>query len=269
MHTKLFIPGPVEVSEDVLARMATPMIGHRSKAATELQKSISEKIQKVFYTDNTIVLSTSSGSGLMESAIRSCTSKKAAVFSIGSFGERWYKMAVTNGRDADIFRVPNGQATSAAEVDAALATGKYDVVTITHNETSTGVMNPIAEIAAVIKKYPDVVFLVDTVSSMGGTYIPVDELGIDVCITSSQKALGLPPGMSIASVSEKAYQRAQTVENRGLYFDLVSLVKKARDKYQYPSTPSISHMFALDYALDRILAEGLENRYARHIQMAE
>ena len=269
MHTKLFIPGPVEVSEDVLARMATPMIGHRSKAATELQKSISEKIQKVFYTDNTIVLSTSSGSGLMESAIRSCTSKKAAVFSIGSFGERWYKMAVTNGRDADIFRVPNGQATYAAEVDAALATGKYDVVTITHNETSTGVMNPIAEIAAVIKKYPDVVFLVDTVSSMGGTYIPVDELGIDVCITSSQKALGLPPGMSIASVSEKAYQRAQTVENRGLYFDLVSLVKKARDKYQYPSTPSISHMFALDYALDRILDEGLENRYARHIQMAE
>ena len=130
-------------------------------------------------------------------------------------------------------------------------------------------MNPIAEIAAVIKKYPDVVFLVDTVSSMGGTYIPVDELGIDVCITSSQKALGLPPGMSIASVSEKAYQRAQTVENRGLYFDLVSLVKKARDKYQYPSTPSISHMFALDYALDRILDEGLENRYARHIQMAE
>ena len=114
MHTKLFIPGPVEVTPEVLSKMATPMIGHRSKAATELQKSISEKIQKVFYTDNTVVLSTSSGSGLMESAIRSCTGKKAAVFSVGSFGERWYKMAVSNGREAVIFRVEYGQATPAA-----------------------------------------------------------------------------------------------------------------------------------------------------------
>ncbi len=269
MHTKLFIPGPVEVLPEVLEKMATPMIGHRSKACAELQKNISEKVQKVFYTKNVIVLSTSSGSGLMESAIRCCTGKRAAVFSIGSFGDRWYKMAKTNGKEADIFRVPDGQATPPADVDAALATGKYDLVTITHNETSTGVMNPIAEIAAVIKKYPDVVFCVDTVSSMGGTYIPVDELGIDFCITSSQKCLGLPPGMSIASVSEKAYERAKTVENRGLYFDIVSLYEKAQKKYQYPSTPSISHMFALDYQLDRILAEGLENRFARHIEMAE
>ena len=104
---------------------------------------------------------------------------------------------------------------------------------------------------------------------MGGTYIPVDELGIDVCITSTQKCLGLPPGMSVASVSEKAYERAKTVENRGLYFDLVALYDKAQKKFQYPSTPSISHMFALDYQLDRILAEGLENRFARHIEMAE
>lgn len=269
MHTKLFIPGPVEVLPEVLEKMATPMIGHRTKAASALQESISGKIQKVFYTKNTIVLSTSSGTGLMESAIRCCTAKKAAVFSIGDFGDRWHKMALVNGKEADKFKVENGQATQAADVDAALSTGEYDVVTITHNETSTGVMNPIAEIAAVVKKYPDVVFLVDTVSSMAGTYIPVDELGIDVCITSSQKCLGLPPGLSVASVSDKAYERAKTVTNRGLYFDLVSLVEKARKKNQYPSTPTLSHMFALDYQLDRILAEGLDNRYARHIEMAE
>jgi len=269
MHTKLFIPGPVEVLPEVLEKMATPMIGHRTKAASALQESISGKIQKVFYTKNTIVLSTSSGTGLMESAIRCCTAKKAAVFSIGDFGDRWHKMALVNGKVADKFKVENGQATQAADVDAALSTGEYDVVTITHNETSTGVMNPIAEIAAVVKKYPDVVFLVDTVSSMAGTYIPVDELGIDVCITSSQKCLGLPPGLSVASVSDKAYERAKTVTNRGLYFDLVSLVEKARKKNQYPSTPTLSHMFALDYQLDRILAEGLDNRYARHIEMAE
>jgi aspartate aminotransferase-like enzyme len=269
MHVKLFIPGPVECTPEVLAKMAKPMIGHRSKACAELQQRISEKLQKVFYASNVMVLSTSSGSGLMESAIRCCTAKKAAVFSIGSFGDRWHKMAVVNGKEADIFRVPLGQATQAADVDAALSTGQYDLVTITHNETSTGVMNPIAEISAVIKKYPDIVWCVDAVSSMGGTYIPVDELGIDVCITSSQKCLGLPPGLSIASVSEKAYLRAKTVTNRGLYFDLVSLYEKARDKYQYPSTPSISHYFALDYQLDQMLAEGLDNRYARHLEMAE
>ncbi len=269
MHTKLFIPGPVEVLPEVADKMATPMIGHRSKAATELGQSISEKLQKVFHTTNTMVISTSSGSGLMESAIRCCTAKRAAVFSIGSFGDRWYKMAISNGREADLFKVENGQATQAADVDAALATGKYDVVTITHNETSVGLMNPIAEIAAVVKKYPDVVLLVDTVSSMAGTYIPVDELSIDVCITSSQKAFGLAPGISIASVSDKAYERAKTVPERGLYFDLVAIVDKARKNYQYPSTPSLAHYFALDYQLDRILAEGLENRYARHIEMAE
>ena len=269
MHTKLFIPGPVDVLPEVLEKMATPMVGHRSKAASELQKSCSEKLQKVFQTKNPIILSTSSGSGLMECAIRCCTAKKAAVFSVGSFGDRWYKMAITNNREADIFRVPDGQGTEAAEVDKALATGEYDLVTITHNETSAGVMNPIAEIAAVIKKYPDVVFCVDTVSSMAGTDIPVDELGIDVCITSSQKCLGLPPGISIASVSDKAYERAKTVPDRGLYFDIVSLTDKAVKKNQYTSTPTISHMYALDYQLDRILEEGLENRFARHIEMAE
>lgn len=269
MHKQLFIPGPVEVLPEVLAKMAEPMIGHRGKAATELQQRISEKLQKVFYTENTIILSTSSGSGLMESAVRCCSAQRAAVFSVGAFGDRWYKMATANGKAADKFRAPDGQATAAADVDAALATGKYDLVTITHNETSSGVMNPIAEIAAVVKKYPDVIFCVDAVSSMGGTYIPVDELGIDYCITSTQKCLGLPPGLSVASVSEKAYEKAKTVENRGLYFDVVEVYDKVQKNYQYPSTPSLSHYYALDYQLDRMLAEGLDNRFARHAAMAE
>lgn len=271
MHKKLFIPGPVDVRADVLEKMATPMISHRGKAATALQKGISEKLQKVFQTKNTIVLSTTSGSGLMESAIRCCTAKKAAVFSIGAFGDRWYKMATSNGVPADKFRAPDGQATDPKQVDEVLATGEYDLVTITHNETSVGIMNPIAEIAAVIKKYPDVIFCVDCVSSMGGTDIPVDELGIDFCITSTQKCLGLPPGMAIASVSDRAYDRAKTVPNRGLYLDIVEIMDKVRvdDKYQYPSTPSLAHMFALDYQLDLMLKEGLENRYARHIEMAK
>ncbi|MEA5039849.1 MAG: alanine--glyoxylate aminotransferase family protein [Clostridiaceae bacterium] len=271
MHKKLFIPGPVDVRPDVLEKMATPMISHRGKAATELQKNISQKLQKVFQTQNVIVLSTTSGSGLMESAIRCCTAKRAAVFSVGAFGDRWYKMAVSNNVPADKFRAEDGKATDPADVDAALATGKYDLVTITHNETSVGIMNPVKEIAEVIRKYPDVVFCMDTVSSMGGADIPVDALGCDFCITSTQKCLGLPPGMSIASVSQKAIDRARTVPNRGLYLDIVEIYDKVvkDDKYQYPSTPSLSHMFAMDYQLDNILKEGLEHRWAHHAEMAE
>lgn len=270
MHKKLFIPGPVEVREDVLQKMATPMIGHRTKDASNLQRSISEKMKKVMYTENEILLSTTSGSGLMEGAVRSCTRKRAAVFSIGAFGDRWYKMAVSNGVPADKFSSEPGKPTTPEMVDKALSTGKYDLITITHNETSTGVMNPVEEIAEVMKKYPEVVWCMDTVSSMGGTKIEVDKLGVDICITSTQKCLGLPPGMAICSFSEKAVEAAKQVEFRGLYLDLLDLYNYIKKKdYQYPSTPSLSHMFALDYQLDKILAEGLENRFARHIEMAK
>jgi len=270
MHKKLFIPGPVDVREDVLLKMATPQIGHRSKAASALQRGISDKLKKVFQTENTIILSTSSGSGLMEAAIRSCTRKRAAVFSVGAFGDRWYKMAKANGVPADKFSSVPGQPTTVAMVDEALATGKYDVITVTHNETSAGIMNPVAAIGELLKtKYPEVLYLVDTVSSMGGTDIKVDAWGIDVCITSTQKCLGLPAGMAICSVTDRTIEAARQVENRGLYFDLVELYEYIQKKdHQYPSTPSLAHMFALDYQLDRILAEGIENRFARHIEMA-
>lgn len=270
MYKKLFIPGPVNVTPDVLEKMATPMIGHRTKDASVLQRSISDKMRRLMYTENEILLSTSSGSGLMEGAIRSCTRRRAAVFSVGAFGDRWFKMAKANGVPADLFSAELGKATTAEMVESALSTGKYDLITITHNETSTGVMNPVEEIAAVVKKYPDVIFCLDTVSSLGGTKIPVDELGVDICITSSQKCLGLPPGIAICSISQKALEAAKQVENRGLYFDLLELYNYIqKGDYQYPSTPSLSHMFALDYQLDKILEEGLENRFARHLVMAK
>lgn len=270
MHKKLFIPGPVEVREDVLEKMATPMIGHRSKEASKLQRDISDKMRKVFHTKEEILLSTSSGTGLLEGAIRCSTAKRAAVFSIGAFGKRWHQIAECNNVPADLYEVEWGNAADVDEIDKALATGKYDSLCITHNETSTGVMNPIEEIAEVVKKYPDIVWCVDTVSSMGGTKIEVDKLGIDICLTSSQKALGLPPGMAICSFSKKAVERAKNVKFRGYYLDLLSIYNYIQKKdYQYPSTPSLSHMFAMDYQLDRILEEGLENRYNRHLEMAK
>lgn len=270
MHKKLFIPGPVEVREDVLEKMAEPMIGHRTKDASNLQRGISDKMRKVMYTNNEILLSTTSGSGLMEGSVRSCTAKRAAIFSIGAFGDRWYKMAVSNAVPADKFTSEPGKPTTAEMVDKELSTGKYDLITITHNETSTGVMNPVEEISEVMKKYPEVVWCMDTVSSMAGTKIEVDKLGVDICITSTQKCLGLPPGMSICSFSQKAVEAAKKVEFRGVYLDLLDLYNCIQKKdYQYPSTPSLSHMYALDYQLDRILAEGLENRFARHLEMAK
>lgn len=271
MHKKLFIPGPVEVRPDVLEQLAKPMIGHRGKEASEIQRRISDNLRKLFFTESEILLSTTSGSGLMEGAIRSCTAKRAAVFSVGAFGKRWYEMAISNNVSADIFEVEMGQAIAPEMVDKELATGKYDLVAVTHNETSTGVMNPVKEIGEVVKKYPEVVFIVDAVSSAAGTKIEVDNWGIDVCITSSQKALGLPPGLAVCTFSNKAKERAEKVPNRGFYLDLLALYKYIQKKdYQYPSTPSIPHMYALDYQLDYILnKEGLENRFARHIEMAK
>ena len=271
MHKKLFIPGPVEVREDVLQSLATPMIGHRTKDASTLQREICEMAMQLFYTKNQILLSTSSGSGFMEGSIRSCTRRKAVVFSIGAFGDRWHKMAQSNNVPADKVAVEWGQATTPEMVDEALASGQYDLMTITHNETSTGVMCPVEEIAEVMKKYPDVVWCMDAVSSMGGTKIDVDALGVDVCITSTQKSIGLPPGLAICSVSEKALDAARQVEFRGTYLDLLAIYEYSKKKdHQYPSTPSLPHMFALHYQLNRILnEEGLENRFSRHLAMAE
>ncbi len=270
MHKKLFIPGPIEVKQDILQKMSSNMIGHRSKEASELQRNISDKLKKLFYTENEILLSTSSGSGLMEAAVRCCTKNRAAVFSIGSFGDRWHEMAESNGIEADLFKSEPGSITTPEMVDEVLSTGKYDLVTITHNETSTGVMNPIEEISRVVKNYPDIIFCVDTVSSAGGVKIEVDDLGIDICITSSQKALGLPPGLSMCAITDRSVEKARTVKNRGFYLDLVNLYDTVKKKdYQYPSTPNLSLMFALDYQLDCIMEEGLENRYNRHLEMAE
>ncbi len=267
---KLFIPGPTNVHPDVLAKMANPMIGHRTPEASILQKSISDKLKKLMLTENKIVLSTSSGTGLMEGAIRSATLKKAIVFSTGAFGKRWHELALLNGIDADLYEEEPGKPILPETVNTYLKTGKYDTLAITHNETSTGVMNPLEVISEVVQKYPKVLWMVDAVSSLGGIKIEIDKLGIDICISSSQKALALPPGLSLASISEKTENRLKKIGHRGYYLDLLTLCEYIdKRNNQYSCTPSLSHMFALDFQLDRIFKEGLENRYIRHIEIAE
>lgn len=268
---KLFIPGPVSVRQDILDKMTAQMMGHRTKEASRLQENISFKMKKIFGTKNTIILSTSSGSGLMEGSVRSCTAKRAACFAIGDFGEKWYKMAIDNNVPADLFKVELGDITTPMQVDEVLSSGKYDLITITGNETTTGITNPIKDIGEVVKKYKDVVFCVDFVSLAAGDYIQADDWGVDIAITSSQKCLGLPPGLAFCSFSKKAEQRAENVKNRGTYFDLLNLKNFIDTKdYQYPTTPNLPLMFASDYQLDYILDEqGLENRIDNHRQMAD
>ena len=266
-HKRLFIPGPTEVSKDILDVMSTPMIGHRSKEFSALYESVIPKAKKVLYTDNKVFLSTSSATGLMEGSIRNCVKERALNLVCGAFSKRWHLITKANGKEADAVEVEMGQAITAEMVKDALKTGKYDAVTLVHNETSTGVMNPIEEIAEVMKEFPDVCFLVDAVSSMSGVKIEVDTLGIDVCLAGVQKCFALPPGFAICSVSEKALKKAETIDNRGYYFDFLTFLKYD-GKHQTPTTPVISLIYAFDKQLDRMLEEGLENRYARHLEMA-
>ncbi|MCC7352484.1 MAG: alanine--glyoxylate aminotransferase family protein [Anaerolineae bacterium] len=264
---QLFIPGPVTVSPEVAAAQAQPMIGHRGSDFETLFARIQPKLRQVFATRNRVYISTSSGTGLQEAAVRNCVGRCCLNLVNGAFSERWHEITPANGKEGIKLEAPWGQAIHPEQVEKALAQGGFDAVTVVHNETSTGVMNPLAEIAAVVQRHPDVLLLVDAVSSLGGVAIDCDGPGLDVLLTSSQKCLGLPPGLAFCAVSDRALARARTVPNRGYYFDFLELEKYLL-RNQTPATPAISLLFALDVQLDRMLAEGLSARYARHARLA-
>jgi aspartate aminotransferase-like enzyme len=262
-HDKLFIPGPVEVSEKTLAAFARPMIGHRGDAFKNLYREIHPKLQTLFGTKQAVFLSTSSAWGVMEAAIRNVVDRGVLCCMCGAFSDKWLDVAKRCGKNAEPLQVDWGKHIDQKDVDARLASGKFDTITLIHNETSTGVMNPLPEICCTLAKYPDVVLILDTVSSFSAMPIDMDSLGIDVMLTGSQKALALPPGFSLFSVSEKAFARAERQKDRGYYFDFLEF-KKQQAEWMTPSTPSIGHIFALQSKLDEIFAEGLTNRYERH-----
>ena len=262
-HDKLFTPGPVEVSEKTLAAFSRPMIGHRGDAFKNLYLDIHPNLQTLFGTKQPVFLSTSSAWGVMEAAIRNLVDRGVLCCMCGAFSDKWLDVAKRCGKTAEPLEVEWGKHIDHREVDAKLATGKFDTVTLIHNETSTGVMNPLPEICCVMAKYPDVALIVDTVSSFSAMKIEMDPLGIDVLLTGSQKALALPPGFSLFSVSAKGFARAEKRKDRGYYFDFLEF-KKQQAEWMTPSTPSIGHIFALQSKLDEIFDEGLTNRYERH-----
>lgn len=265
-HVKLYIPGPVEVSADTFAAMSQPMIGHRGKGFQDLYAEIQPMLQELFGTKGLVFLSTSSAFGIMEGCIRNLVAKKVLNCCNGAFSDKWHDVSKRCGKQAEAYTEEWGQPVRAEEIDKRLATGEFDAVTLIHNETSTGVLSPIAEIAKLKQKYPDVMFIVDSVS--GFTTVPVnfDELGLDVLLTGSQKAFALPPGLALFTASEAAMARAATINDRGYYFDFLEF-KANGEKSMTPSTPCISLIYGLRHQLKKMFAEGLDNRYARHAKL--
>lgn len=270
-HIRLFIPGPVEVRQEILEAQTEWMIGHRSKAFADLYARLQPKLKASFGTEaGRVYVYTSSGSGIWESASRCCIRDDRRVLHLvnGAFSERWAEVSELNGKQVDIISAEWGQAIRPKALAEALQKETYDAVACVYNETSTGVMNPIADYADILRQYPDTLFLVDSVSAYLGAPINFDALGIDLCLASSQKAMALPPGIAFAAVSDRVLERATQVKNRGYYFDVL-VMEESHQKNNTPATPPIALMFAADKQLDDVMAEGLENRFARHQDMAE
>jgi len=264
-HVKLHIPGPVNVSEKTFRAFCSPMIGHRGQGFKDLYAKIQPQLQQLLSTKQLVYISTSSAWGVMEGAIRNLVHKKVLNCMCGAFSDKWLDVSKRCGKDAEGLQVAWGSPIRAEEVDKKLTTGQFDALTLIHNETSTGVMSPLAEIAALKQKYPNVMFIVDSVSSMSAVPIKFDELGIDVLLAGTQKAFALPPGTAVFTCSPAALAKAATTADRGYYFDFVEFQKNA-EQSMTPSTPSIGHVYALASKLEDIFSEGLEARYARHRQ---
>jgi predicted phosphoserine aminotransferase len=265
----MFVPGPVDVPEEVLGAQTRPMLPHRSSEFETIFQRAEGKARQLFYTQTRVLITASSGTGLQEAAVRNLVKGRLLSCVNGAFGERWYQVAQTNGVMADRLEAPWGQPILPEKVAEALDDGHYDAVAVVHNETSTGVENPVRAIAAAARAVsPDTLVCVDAVSSLGGARIEMDAWGLDLVLTSSQKSLALPPGLGLAGVSNRALAWAEEVPNRGWYFDFLRL-EKHRIKNTTPATPAISLIYALDVQLDRILEEGLDARFERHSGMAE
>lgn len=270
---RLFIPGPTDVLPQVLAAQDAPLIGHRSDEFEALFAKVQEQLKQLYYTKSRVYVLAASGSGLHEAAIRNAVSKRVLCFVNGAFSERWYTCAANCDKEAMRVDVEWNTAVKPEQVsDAlkkALQDGPVEAITVVHNETSTGVTSPVGAIAAAVRAIsPETLVMVDAVSSFAGTRIPFDEWGLDLCLTSSQKAMALPPGLSFCAVSDRLLDKAKTVKGRGWYFDFINL-EKSLQKSTTPATPAISLMRALSVQLDIIFAEGLDQRFARHQHLAE
>jgi predicted phosphoserine aminotransferase len=267
---KLFTPGPVDVPDRVLKALALPNDTHRSKFYEEMHQIAKEGLKKVLFTKKECLLFTCSATGVMEASVRNLIKddEKGLFLSIGDFGDRWYKAGIENGKNCVKESVDWGKAITPEFLKKVLYKDKYSAVFLQSNETSTGVYNPLYEIIPIIKDYGALV-CIDATSSLAGVKVEVDKLNIDVILASVQKCFALPPGLSVASISEAAIEKAKQVKNRGIYFDFLDMVKKSKVN-QTPNTPVIPIIRGLIVQLDYMLNnEGIENRFERHTRLGK
>ena len=271
MHKKLLIPGPTEVSQEILNEQTHPMIGHRDKAFSDLYAGITAKLTKYFElpTDCKPTVTTSSGTLWFDIVGRSIVQKKALACVNGAFSLRCAETLKACGKPTDVLEVEWGKAVKPEMIAEKLDSGEYDTLTVCHNESSTGVRNPISEIGKMVRtKYPNVIYAIDAVSSMAGDKTLPSEIGCDIIFASTQKCFALPPGLAVALVNDRAIERAKQIPNRGTYTDLVEIFEFEK-KHQTPFTPCIPLIYALNKRLDLLLEETYDKVYQRHKEMAQ
>lgn len=264
---RFFLPGPTEVHPDILSVMIRPMIPHRGEAMVQLLAGMEEPLRRVFRTEQRVLIGTCAATGFMELAVRSGVRHRVLALVGGAFGERFAGIAAATGRDVVRLEVPLGGTIEPDMLRDALRRSDVDAVTLVHSETSTGALAPLEELAAVVHEFPEVLVLVDAVTSVGGSPVETDRWKLDFVLTGSQKALALPPGLALGVASERMLARAKTVPERGAYLDVVAFAEAAAS-YQPTNTPALSLLYALERQLARIEAEGgIAARWRRHDAM--
>jgi aspartate aminotransferase-like enzyme len=267
----LFIPGPVTCAPAVLDAMALPMIDHRGPEFAALLERIASGMKPIFGTASDVVLLGSSGTGGLEAAVSSSFSAGAKILAcpVGVFGRRLAAIAKTYGLDVEILETPLGSGVDPAALAARLRQPdgrEFAGILLTHNETSTGVQNDMAALAAAIGDHPATV-IVDSVSGLGASAFEMDAWGFDIVVTASQKALAVPPGMAMVAVGPRAWQRLEAATAPRFYLDL-GRAREFANLGQTPWTPPVSVAFALDAAIARYHVEGAPSVYARHDRYA-
>lgn len=261
-----FLPGPTEVRAEVLAAMLKPMIPHRSSEFEELFRRLQDGLKGVFLTKRPVFILASSGTGMMEAAIRALPPGPILCLVNGAFSERFAHIAEMCGRAVDRYEAAWGEVHDLNELDKYLSTKQYRAITATHSETSTGSLNQVRAISDVAHSR-GALCMIDSVSGLGGAELRFDEWGLDYVLTGSQKALALPPGLAFAVASEEMIELAGQAEGRGVYFDLVEMNRFAATN-QVPATPAFSLLYALEVQLESMQREGIENRWRRHLDMS-
>lgn len=269
MKDKLFlmIPGPTPVPESVLQAMAKHPIGHRSSEFSRILKEVYSDLKWFFQTQNDIFVFTASGTGAMDAALSNILNPGDKVLSLvmGNFGERWAKIAKSRGAEVETLDTEWGTAIDSEALRARLAADtkkEIKVVTVTHNETSTGVLNDLKTICEIIREH-GALSVVDGVTSVGAVPLKPDEWGIDILVSGSQKGFMIPAGLSFLSCSDRAFEAYKQCKYPSFYFDF-GAHKKAVAGDTTPYTPNINMVFALHKAFELLKAEGLDNIYARH-----